>query len=207
MLRFMVLLPYFLTEGWPQGLPGLLTEGASVDRFGPVTGTIGLIPALPISVAPRGIPTRPADDEGRGDRGILLSAHERDVFPESPPPSNGAPDNAAALELAQVPMPTLSEGLTGLMPGVAISVASSGIPAGPADPMASGDVARMPGDCCAEDLVWAMTRAGENQPAPAASHTNTNAIPRDLNRREPWFLDMSRSRIWHAAFIVVLPAD
>jgi len=46
-------------------------------------------------------------------------------------------------------MPTQGEGLTGLMPGVAISVAPGGIPVGNVYPMASSDVVRIPNDGCA----------------------------------------------------------
>jgi len=68
------------------------------------------------------------------------------------------------------------------MPGGAISVEPSGMPA---DRVASGDVVCIPADGCVEDVVWAMTGAGDIQPAPTASdtHRNTNAIRSDLSRR------------------------
>src|SRR5699024_11413653 len=67
-----------------------------------LTGATWLIPALPISVAPKGTPARPAvDDEGRGDEGMLLSVHDSGALPEIPPPSNGAFDDGAALEIGR----------------------------------------------------------------------------------------------------------
>ncbi|WP_247457730.1 hypothetical protein [Bradyrhizobium sp. 2] len=57
---------------------------------GPCTGTDGLIPAPPSSVAPSGIPTRPTvDAEGSGDAAVMLPLQVTDEPPDSPPPSNG----------------------------------------------------------------------------------------------------------------------
>src|ERR1700760_3280553 len=110
------------------------------------------MPSPPSSVAPRGTPTRPAvEGEGNGDRGIRLSAQERDAFPESPPPSNRAGDGLS--EAAHVASPALCEGETGLMPGGAISVEPSGTSVNRADPTASGDVARIPMSGCGVDGV------------------------------------------------------
>jgi hypothetical protein len=60
------------------------------------------------------------------------------------------------------------------MPGVAISVAPSGIPAGTIDPAVRGDVVEMLNDGCMEDVICAMTEAGDDEPVPAASDTRMN---------------------------------
>jgi len=121
---------------------GVLLAGLTLlKRPGPATGAAGLMPAPPISVAPKGIPTRPIDDGvGSGDEIFRLSAQESGVAPEIPPPSNGAPDDRAPSELAQVSPSAPREGATGLTPGVAISVEPSGMPAGRVERVASGDV-------------------------------------------------------------------
>jgi hypothetical protein len=72
-----------------------------------------------------------------------------------PPPSNGAPEDCNKLVKPEQPVfprmePTPDNGVAGLMPGAAISVDPSGIPAAgtvrPA-PGTSGDVAMPEGDC------------------------------------------------------------
>jgi hypothetical protein len=148
MLRFTVL---FLCEAWPQGMLGveivgvLLAGLTLLEISGPAKGAAGLMPAPPISVAPREIPTRPiGEGEGRGDEILRLSAQESDVVSEIPPPSNGAPDERARSEPEQVSMSALCERATGLTPRVAISVEPSGMPTGRVDRVASGDVVRMP---------------------------------------------------------------
>jgi hypothetical protein len=120
---------------------------------GPDTGTDGLIPAPPISVEPSGIPTRPTVDvEGRGEAAAVLPAQLVDEVPDSPPPSNNAPDDAALPDPAQPVM--LCAGLIGEMPGVVISVDPSGMPTGRVDCGLSGDVASMPvGDCMPGTVV------------------------------------------------------
>jgi hypothetical protein len=141
MLRLM---SCFLREAWLQGFPGLLIEPAPAGGFGAATGAAELMPAPPSSVTPSGIPARPArEGEGRGDGILALSAQESCAFPENPPPSNGAVEGAP-LEPMQFAVPMVCEGSTGLMPGVAISVEPSGMPAGRVDPVESGDVAPMP---------------------------------------------------------------
>src|SRR4029077_14033222 len=112
-----------------------------------------LSPALPISVAPNGMPARPACNVGRVgiDEPALpapaLPAPAHALVPAlvSPPPSKrgmAACDvDPAAPE--QPSMPMVERG-AGLVPGAAISVARSGMPVGAAgepDPMATGDVA------------------------------------------------------------------
>ncbi|MCP3407261.1 hypothetical protein [Bradyrhizobium sp. CCGB01] len=110
---------------------------------GPGTGTDGLIPAPPSSVAPSGIPTRPTvDAEGRGDAAAMLPLQVADEPLESPPPSNNAPGDAEVLDPAHPGM--ACDGLSGEMPGVAISVEPSGMPTGRVDCGLSGDVASMP---------------------------------------------------------------
>ncbi|WP_245309274.1 hypothetical protein [Bradyrhizobium retamae] len=110
---------------------------------GPGTGTAGLIPAPPISVAPSGIPRcSTVDERDWRDEAAVLPEHTIDEPFESPPPSNSALGEAALPDAAQ---PTISnEGLSGEMPGIAISVDPSGIPAGRLDRALNGDVAGMP---------------------------------------------------------------
>ena len=119
---------------------------------GPATGTDGLIPAPPISVAPSGIPTRPTVDvEGRDDGATLLPAQLVDEVPDSPPPSNNAPLDPALPDPAQ-PI-VLCAGLIGEMPGVVISVDPSGMPTGRVDCGLSGDVASMLAGGCIPGIV------------------------------------------------------
>lgn len=121
-------------------------------EVGPGTGTVGLIPAPPISVEPSGIPDRPTVDvEGRGETAAALPAQLVDELPDSPPPSNNAPVDAALPELAQ-PI-VLCAGLIGEMPGVAISVDPNGMPTGRVDCGLSGDVASMPAGGCIPGIV------------------------------------------------------
>ncbi|KYH01459.1 hypothetical protein SE91_25665 [Bradyrhizobium sp. DOA1] len=109
------------------------------------TGTDGLIPPPPSSVAPNGIPTRPTvDGEDRGDGAIALPAQALDELLASPPPSNNAPGAAEFVDVGQFVMSCA--GLSGEMPGVAISVDPSGMPTGRVDCGLSGDVASMPGE-------------------------------------------------------------
>ena len=124
-------------------------EPALPEEIGPGTGSDGLIPAPPSSLAPSGIPTRPTvDGELRGDAGAPVVAQEGDALAESPPPSNRAPGNPALAGPEQLLMPMPCDGLTGDTPGVAISVDPSGMPTGRVDPKGSGDVPRMPTDGC-----------------------------------------------------------
>ncbi|MVT71844.1 hypothetical protein GPL20_01735 [Bradyrhizobium cajani] len=133
------------------------------------TGTDGLIPAPPSSVAPSGIPTRPAVDvEGRGDGAIVLAEQAVDEPPESPPPSNNAPGDAGFPEPVQFIMPCA--GLSGEVPGVAISVDPNGMPTGRVDCGLSGDVASMPvGGCVPGIVVCAIAAAEANQSMLVAS--------------------------------------
>jgi len=142
------------------------------------------MPALPSSVAPSGIPTRPNDEgEGRDDEIGRLSAQESEVLPASPPPSNKAPDGPAPSEPAQVVIPAFCEGSTGLMPGVAISVEPSGMPDGGADPAESGDVAPMPAaGGMFEGMDCAVAGPGDRNMTPTVNdaQTTVDAIPRGL---------------------------
>jgi hypothetical protein len=98
-------------------------------ELGPGTGTVGLIPAPPISVEPSGIPTRPTVDvEGRDETAAVLPAQLVDEVPDSPPPSNNAPVDEGLPDPTQPVV--LCMGLIGEMPGVAISVDPSGMPTG-----------------------------------------------------------------------------
>jgi hypothetical protein len=183
MLRFTVL---FLCAS-PQGLPGLvivdvLLAGLTLlDGLRPATGATGLRPAPPISVAPRGIPTGPIDEgEGSGDEILRLSAQESDALPEIPPPSNVVRDDRAPSEPSQDSIGAPCAGAIGLMPGVAISVEPSGMPA---DRMASGDVVRMPTiGCVSVNVAWAIAAVGALHALPAINeaHRMANAILRDL---------------------------
>ncbi|WP_354056901.1 hypothetical protein [Bradyrhizobium sp. RT6a] len=119
---------------------------------GPATGTDGLIPAPPISVAPNGIPTRPTVAvEGRDETVAVLPAQVVDEVPDSPPPSNNVPEDGAFPDPAQAIV--LCAGLIGEMPGVAISVDPSGMPTGRVDCGLSGDVASMPAGGCIPGIV------------------------------------------------------
>ncbi|WP_354160346.1 MULTISPECIES: hypothetical protein [unclassified Bradyrhizobium] len=119
---------------------------------GPATGTDGLIPAPPISVAPSGIPTRPTVDvEGRDGTAAVLPAQVVDEVPDNPPPSNNAPVDAALPDPAQALV--LGAGLIGEMPGVTISVDPNGMPTGRVDCGLSGDVASMPAGGCIPGAV------------------------------------------------------
>jgi hypothetical protein len=131
------------------GLPivdsGATVDGAMGDTNGVVTGGAGLVPGSPISVEPIGMPARPTCDiDGAGVDGAALAAPAQplDVAPAIPPPSNSVV--VAVCDVGPPVEQTPVEGSAGLMPGVAISVAPSGMPTGPTgapDPMASGDVA------------------------------------------------------------------
>ncbi|MGY4409341.1 hypothetical protein ACVWW4_001077 [Bradyrhizobium sp. LB7.1] len=151
------------------GAPSI--EVVPFKDVGPATGTGGLIPAPPISVAPSGIPTRPTVDvEGRDETAAVLPAQLVDEVPDNPPPSNNAPVDAALPDPAQ-PI-VLCTGLIGEMPGVAISVDPSGMPTGRVDCGFRGDVASMPvGGCMPGTVVCAMAAAGTSPSMAVASIT------------------------------------
>jgi hypothetical protein len=123
-------------------------ELVPLDSIGPGTGTAGLIPAPPISVAPSGMPTRPTVDSGAGTIGVIVVLLEQpsDEPPDNPPPSNKVPDDPLLSETAQLVTP--GEGLIGDTPGVTISVEPSGMPAGRVEPRLSDDVADIPAEGC-----------------------------------------------------------
>jgi hypothetical protein len=132
---------------------GAVTNGTMGDTNIVETGGRGLSPALPISVAPNGMPARPACNVGRVGidapalpaPALPVAVHALDPAPAMPPPSKRGVavcdvDPAAA---EQPGMPMVESG-AGLVPGAVISVAPSGIPVGATgepDPMARGDVA------------------------------------------------------------------
>ncbi|WP_144031515.1 hypothetical protein [Bradyrhizobium cosmicum] len=133
-------------------MPEPSIEGVPTVEVGPGTGTVGLIPAPPISVEPSGIPTRPTVDvEGIDEIAAVLPAQLVDEVPDNPPPSNNAPDDEA------LPDPTqpvgLCVGLIGEMPGVVISVDPSGMPTGRVDCGLSGEVASIPLGGCSPGIV------------------------------------------------------
>jgi hypothetical protein len=175
---------------------------ALFDRSGLVAGVAGLMPTLPSSVAPSGIPTRPIDEgEGRGDEIGRLSAQESEVLPASPPPSNKAAEGPAPSEPAQVVIPAFREGSTGLMPGVAISVEPSGMPAGRADPAANGDVANMPtAGGMFEDMDCANAGMGGRNTTPTVNEAQrtVDAIRRGLSCGSLRCFEKSCSRIFGA---------
>jgi hypothetical protein len=93
-------------------------------------------------------------------------------------------------------MSVLCEGATGLMPGVAISVEPSGMPAGCVDPVAKGEVSGKvvgevigevmgipAGGCMPEDAACAKagTDGSHAAPMPNDVQRTANAILRDLN--------------------------
>jgi hypothetical protein len=120
---------------------------------------------------------------------VWLSAQERD---DIPPPSNRAVEDRAPSKPAQLSMSVLCEGATGLMPGVAISVEPSGMPAGCVDPLGRGkvrgevigEVTDIPaGGCTPEDAACAKagTAGSHAAPMPNDVQRTANAILRDLN--------------------------
>jgi hypothetical protein len=152
------------------------TEVAPPDWVGAGTGKNELTPTLPSSVAPGGMPTRPAEGETGEEDGILASAHESDVFPARPPPSKSAPEGPEFPDLVHVSTPRLCEGMMGSIPGVAISVEPSGIPDGWPELDLVGDVALTPIDGCmfGETEAWASAGSGQHKPMPVTSETDTS---------------------------------
>ena len=81
-------------------------------------------------------------------------------------------------------IPVLCEGEAGLMPGAAISVEPSGMPAGGLDRVASGDVMPMPdGGCTVDEIAWATAPVGPIHTTKASNdaHRTVEAILHDLN--------------------------
>jgi hypothetical protein len=152
------------------GVPVANGYGPSVpiidgDELGVGTTTNGLIPALPISTEPKGMPVRATppgdvDDVAGADDALLLEpVPQTTALPGSdvpipiPPPSYvlkpDVPDDAPPMAEHVVPKPVVPVPLMiGLSPGDASSVAPMGIPVGgTGEPgvMPSGEVAAMPG--------------------------------------------------------------
>jgi hypothetical protein len=129
------------------------TQGlAPFGGFGAATGAAALRPGPPSSVAPSGIRVLPIDDDDDSE-GVPAEAapvvQRLEVPPESPPPSNSLPVDDEPPAAAQLSGPAPGEAAAGLIPGDAISVDPSGMPAGgTADPETEpkGDVAPMPVD-------------------------------------------------------------
>jgi hypothetical protein len=169
-------------------------SGVEVERGNVRAIGGGLRPPVPSSVDPSGIPARPTAPGNDVDvMGCVIvtvvfapPAQAPVAIPVVPPPSKsvlgdpmpeGAPippvEEAPVIplgELEQVDMP-LVEGTTGEMPGVVISVAPSGIPAGPTSepaPMLSGEVTPMPTDEPPMVFVPATCATAELQPKTAA---------------------------------------
>jgi hypothetical protein len=142
---------------------GVVVDGTMGDTNIVETGGRGLSPALSISVAPNGMPARPACNVDRVgiDEPALpvpalpvpalpvpalpVPAHALDPAPAMPPPSKRgvAVCDADPAAPEQPSMPMVVSG-AGLVPGAVISVAPSGMPVGPTgepEPMERGDVA------------------------------------------------------------------
>jgi hypothetical protein len=163
-------------------LPEPSTEVVLPMDVGPGTGTDGLIPAPPISVEPSGIPTRPTVDvDGRDETAEVLPTQLVDEVPDGPPPSNNAPEDAALPDPAQAVV--FCAGLSGEMPGVAISVDPNGMPTGRVDCGLRGDVASMPaGGCVPGIIVCAMDEVETSQRMLLASIVLERILE---NRRDP----------------------
>ena len=172
-------------------------SGVEVERGNVRAIGGGLRPPVPSSVEPSGIPTGPTAPGNDVDVvGCVIvtvvfapPAHAPAAIPVVPPPSKTVLDPADPMpegapippveatpviplgELEQVDMP-LAEGATGEMPGIVISVAPSGIPAGPTcepAPMPSGEVVPIPGDEPPMTFVPATCATAELQPKTAAN--------------------------------------
>jgi hypothetical protein len=127
---------------------GVAIDGTTGDTNRVETAGGGLSPALPSSVEPNGIAARPTlnvDSAGIDEPTLPVPAQSLDAAPAMPPPSNSA---AADCDVGpappEQPIVPIAEDGAGLVPGVVISVAPSGMPAGATampGPMASGDVA------------------------------------------------------------------
>jgi hypothetical protein len=127
---------------------GAAIDGTMGDTNRVETGGGGLSPALPSSVEPNGIAARPTlnvDSAGIDEPTPPVPAQPLDAAPAMPPPSNGA---AAVCDVGppvpEQPMVPIAEDGAGLVPGVVISVAPSGMPVGATGtpgPMARGDAA------------------------------------------------------------------
>jgi hypothetical protein len=135
------------------GLP-IVDSGAAVggtmgDTNIVETGGEGLSPALPISVDPNGMLARPSckvdiggiDEPALPAPALPVPAQPLDAAPVMPPSNSGV----AVWDVGPPPLEQLivEEG-AGLVPGIVISVAPSGMPVGPTNepgPTARGEVA------------------------------------------------------------------
>ncbi|WP_199580982.1 hypothetical protein [Bradyrhizobium sp. MOS003] len=168
-------------------------------ELGPGTGTNELIPAPPNSVDPSGIPTRPTVDVegGKADWVVKPFGQPSDELPESPPPSNRAPDDPGLPDAAQFVVPC--NGVIGDTPGVAISVEPSGMPSGRVEPMLSGEVEGIPIDGgIVGSAICAIAATGGSHIRP-----NARAAPRSMavNRRCLDLLEEGCSRMGCSGFL------
>ena len=166
---------------------------------GPGTGTNELIPALPSSVDPSGIPTRPTVDVegGKADWVVMPFGQPGDELPESPPPSNRDPDDAGLPDAAQFVAPC--NGVIGDTPGVAISVEPNGMSSGRVEPMLSGEVVSIPIDGgIVGNAVCATAATGGNH-----TSQNATAAPKsvDANRRSLYLLEEGCARMGCSGFL------
>jgi hypothetical protein len=127
---------------------GEAIDGAMGDTNRVETGGGGLSPALPSSVEPNGMAARPTFNVGSAgvdEPTLPVPAQPLDAAPVVPAPSNsGAAVCDVGPPAPEQPMAPIAEEGAGLMPGVVISVAPSGMPMGATGtpgPMAMGDVA------------------------------------------------------------------
>jgi hypothetical protein len=131
-------------------VPVRTQASAPFGGFGAATGAAALRPGPPSSVAPSGIGLLPIDDDSEGETAEAAPVTQRlEVPPESPPPSNSLPVGDGPPAAAQLSGAAPGEAAAGLIPGEAISVDPSGMPAGGTvdpDTEPKGDVAPMPVD-------------------------------------------------------------
>lgn len=126
---------------------GEAIEGTMGDTNMVETGGGGLRPALPSSVEPNGMAARPTlnvDSAGVDESAAPIPVQALDDAPAMPPPSNsGAVVCDVGPPAPEQPLMPIAADGAGLVPGIVISVAPSGMPVGATGTpgaMASGDV-------------------------------------------------------------------
>jgi hypothetical protein len=174
-------------------------EPAGGDGMGNGSDSAGLRPALPSSVAPKGIPVSPTDDDVEVSEGTMLvvprAPQPVDEFPGSPPPSKTAPGLLATKQFS-FPKPMLVPdcGRTGLVPDIASSVDPSGMPSGRTtepDVESSGEVRF--GNGCTPGVA-ACASAGPSDTDSTASHNDAQAANAAIRDGRP---DLRENRFRH----------
>jgi hypothetical protein len=178
---------------------GLSVPNVDGDALGVGTTTNGLIPALPISTEPNGIPARATlpgdvDDIAAVDEALPLGlapqitplpGNEVPIPIPIPPPSYvlapDIPDEGLPTAEHVVPKPAIPAvpSVSGLSPGDASSVAPNGIPVGATDApgtMPSGEVAAIPG--VGVPVPPTCEKAGENAELQLRRAATTVAVHR-----------------------------